>query len=120
MIAFWAHLLLLLDIWSIRVFVSVFGINGELLDSHLFFYVRYSELADYHRLNGRLAKAERLDAIAEAHYQAAPGDEPPEPEEAAMTMPLPQPPVRTNAVSTTRMKQPRAGWPGGFTPEPTR
>lgn len=116
----WAHLRLLLDIWSIKAFVSLVGLNGELLDSHLFFYVRYSELADYHRLRGRLTKAEKLDAIAEAHYQAAPGDdEPPEPEEAVMAMPVPHPPIRTNAVGTTRMKQPRTEWPGGFTPEPT-
>jgi len=116
----WTYLRLLLDICSIKAIVSVFGINGELLDSHLFFYVRYSELADYYRLRGRFAKAGKLDDIAEAHYQAAPGDdEPPEPEEAAMAMPVPQPPIRTNAVGTTRVPQPRTGWPRGFTPEPT-
>jgi hypothetical protein len=115
-----AHVRLLLDIWSVRVFVSVFSLNGELLDSHLFFYVRYSELADYHRSRGRIAKAEKLDAIAETHYQAAPGDDdPPEPEEVAMAMPVPQPLIRTNAVGATRMKHPRTEWPGGFTPAPT-
>jgi hypothetical protein len=38
--------------------------NAELLDSHLFFFERYLDLADYHRLRGRVAKAERLAAIA--------------------------------------------------------
>jgi len=115
-----AHFRLLLDIWSVKVFVSVFCIKGELLDSHLFFYVRYSELADHHRLKGRLAKAEKLDAIAEAHYQAAPGDdEPPEPEEAAMAMPVPQPPIRTRAVGTTYVKRLDTGGPSSLVPSPT-
>jgi hypothetical protein len=43
---------LLLDIWSIKIFVWALGRNGELLDSHLFFYDRYSDLADYHPLAG--------------------------------------------------------------------
>ena len=57
-----------------KLFVWILGRNGELLDSHLFFFDRYMDLADYHRLKGRLAKAERLAAIAEAHYRAAPDD----------------------------------------------
>ena len=84
------------------------GQNGELLDSHLFFFDRYSELADYHRQRGRIAKADSLAAIAEAHYQAAPDDDNP-PEAAAMAMPVPRPPTRTNAVSTTRLKKPSIG-----------
>ena len=48
---------------------------GELLDSHLFFFDRYSELADFHRMRAQAAKADRLAAFAEAHYQAAPDDE---------------------------------------------
>jgi hypothetical protein len=70
-----------------------------LFDSHLFFFDRYSDLADYHRLKGRTAKADRLAALAELHYQAAPGDDDP-PEAAAMAMPRPRSPVNTNAVST--------------------
>jgi len=31
------HLRLLFDIWSMKLFVWLFGQNGELLDSHLFF-----------------------------------------------------------------------------------
>jgi hypothetical protein len=113
-----AHARVLLDIWSMKLFVRMLGRNGKLLDSHLFFFDRYSDLADYHRLKGRLAKAERLAAIAEAHYQAAPDDEPPE--AAAMAMPVPRPPVNTNAVSTTRMTKPPVRRPSGLVPSPTR
>ena len=68
----------MLDIWSMKLFVWLFGQNGELLDSYLFFFDRYSELADEARRNGRIAIADRLGAIAEAHFRAAPDDEPPE------------------------------------------
>jgi len=101
MTAVWVHARLLIDIFSMKLFVRLLGRNGELLDSHLFFFDRYSDLADYHRLIGRTAKADRLAAIAEAHYRAAPDDEPPEAVE--MAMPVPRPPVTTNAVSPTRM-----------------
>jgi len=104
MAAIWAHARLLLDILSMKLFVWILGRNGELLDSHLFFFDRYADLADYHRLNGRTAKAERLAAMAEAHFRAAPDDDPPE--AAAMAMPVPRPPVRTNAVSATRRTRP--------------
>ena len=100
-----AHARLLLDLVSMKIFVWLFGHNGELLDSHLFFFDRYSDLADYHRRQGRIAKADRLAAIAEAHFQAAPDDDEP-PEAAAMAMPVPRPMTSTNAVSTTRVKKP--------------
>ena len=101
----WTHVRLLVDIWSMKLFVWLLGRNGELLDSHLFFFDRYSDLADHHRLMGRAAKAEKFAAIAEAHYQAAPGDDDDAPD-TAMAMPLPRPPLNTNAVSTTRMTKP--------------
>jgi hypothetical protein len=110
----WAHARLLVDIWSMKLFVWMLGQNGEPLDSHLFFFDRYSDLADYHRLKGRAAKAQRLAAIAEAHYQAAPDDEPPE--AAAMAMPVPRPPVNTNAVSTTRITNRSTGRPSDLAP----
>ncbi len=97
MSAIWTHVRLAIDILSMKIFVSLFGKNGELLDSHLFFFDRYSDLADYCRLNGRTSKAERFAAIAESHYQAAPGDDDP-PEAAAMAMPVPRTPIQTNAV----------------------
>ena len=109
---------LLVDIWSMKLFVWMLGRNGELLDSHLFFFDRYSDLADYHRSKGRTAKAARLAAIAEAHYQAAPDDEPPE--TAAMAMPVPRPPVNTNAVSTTRINKPPVGRPSDLMSSPVR
>ena len=103
-----AYARLLADVLSLKIFVWIFGRNGELLDSHLFFFHRYSELADHHRRKGRIAKAARLAAIAKAHHQAAPGDGD-EPPAAAMAMPAPQPPTRTSAVSTTRVQGQSAG-----------
>ena len=107
------------------MFVSVLGHlfawavdpNGGILDSHLFFYDRYSDLAEYHRLNGRTAKADKLAAIAEAYYQAAPDDDD-EPEAAAMAMPVPRFRINTNAVSITRVPKPRADEPSGLSPSP--
>jgi hypothetical protein len=100
-----AHVCLLLDVVSIRILVWAFGRDGELLDSHLFFFDRYSDLADYHRQYGRIAKADRLAVIAEAYYQAAPGDDEPSPA-AAMAMALPRPMISINAVSATPAKKP--------------
>ena len=99
MITALAHARLLVDLLSMKIFVSLFGRHGELLDSHLFFFDKYSELADYHRLKGRTAKADRLAGMAEAHYQAA-HDDPPT--AAAIAMPVPRPPTITSAVSTVR------------------
>src|SRR5215471_7875773 len=100
MSSIWTHALIVLDIASMHVFVwalswtSAVDANGGVLDSHLFFYDRYSDLAEYHRSKGRTAKAERLEAIAEAYYRAAPDDE--GPDAAAMAMPVPRPPINTN------------------------
>jgi hypothetical protein len=121
----WAHARIVIDIVSMKVFVWVLGQlftwavdpNGGILDSHLFFYDRYSDLAQYHRLRGRAAKADRFTAIAEAYYQAAPDDDD-EPEAAAMAMPVPRPPIRTNAVSTTRVPKAREDEPSGLAPSP--
>jgi hypothetical protein len=117
MAGMWAHTCLLIDIWSMKLFVWMLGRNGELLDSHLFFFARYSDLADYHRLKRRVAKAKKLAAIAEAYYQAAPDDDEP-PEAAAMAMPVPRPPIKTNAVSTMRITKPPAGRPSDLRPSP--
>jgi hypothetical protein len=121
----WSHALIVVDIVATKVFVWVLGQlfawavdpNLGILDSHLFFYDRYSELAEHHRLRGRIAKADRLAAIAEAYYQAAPDDDD-EPEAAAMAMPVPGRPINTNAVSTTRVRKPRADEPSGLAPSP--
>jgi len=125
----WSHTRIVVDIMSMKVFVMSMKVfvwvlgkpgavdpNGGILDSHLFFYDRYSDLAEYHRLKGRTVKADRLSAIAEAYYQAAPDDD--EPEAAAMAMPVPRPAINTNAVSTTRVLKPRADEPSGLAPSP--
>ncbi|MDF2758814.1 MAG: hypothetical protein K0S99_1446 [Thermomicrobiales bacterium] len=125
MLAILSHAHIVLDIVSMKVFVWVLGElftwavdpNGGILDSHLFFYDRYSDLADYHHLRGRTAKANRFAAIAEAYYQAAPDDDD-EPEAAAMAMPVPRPRIRTNAVSTTRVPKPREDEPSNLAPSP--
>jgi hypothetical protein len=106
MSALWARVDLLIDIWSMKVFLWLLGQHDEFLDSHLFFFDRYSELAYHYRLAGRTAKAEKFSAIAEAHYQAAPGDDEP-PEAAAMAMPVPRPLLKTNAISTVHVPKPR-------------
>jgi hypothetical protein len=120
-----SHTLIVLDIVSMKVFVWVLeqlftwavDPNGGILDSHLFFYDRYSDLAEYHLSKGRTAKADRLAAIAEAYYQAAPDDDD-EPEAAAIAMPVPRPLVRTNAVSTTQVPTPREHEASGLAPSP--
>src|SRR5262245_61643784 len=76
---------LMIDIWSIKVLVWMFGENGELLDSHLFFFDRYSELSELHRRSGRFFKADVLAAIAEVHYKAAPGDDDDDPKDRKST-----------------------------------
>ena len=121
----WSHVLMILDIASMKVFVWVLGslftwavdANGGVLDSHLFFYDRYSALAEYHRSQGRMEKADELAAIAEAYYQAAPDDDD-EPEAAAMAMPVPRPRLNTNAVSTRRLPKPPSDEPSGLAPFP--
>ena len=105
-------------VWILgQLFTWAVDPNGGILDSHLFFYDRYSALAEYHRLKRRTAKADRLAAIAEAYYQAAPDDDD-EPEAAAMAMPLPRRRINTNAVSTTRVPKPRADKASGLAPSP--
>ena len=107
-------------VWALgELFAWAVDPNGGVLDSHLFFFDRYSNLADYHRLKGRTAKADRLAAIAEVYFKVSPdGDEPPE--AAAMGMPVPRPPVNTNAVSTTRMTKPPVDRPSSLLPSPAR
>ena len=110
-----AHARLLVDIASIALLVRLLGRHGELLDSHLFFFDRYSELADYHRLKGRVAKAERFAAVAEAHWKAT-GDE--DPPAAAMAMPVPWPPVNVTAIGK-RMPRSSDGTPSSLVPSPS-
>ena len=105
MLAGLAVLRLVIDIWSMKLFVRLLGRHGELLDSHLFFYVRYSQLAELHERHGRLARGARLDAIAERYFQLAPDDDDP-PKAAAMALPRPRAWIFTDAVSKTRLPRP--------------
>jgi len=124
MLSIWSHALIVLDIVSMKLFVWALGNlftwaadpNGGILDSHLFFYDRYSDLAEYHRLKGRIGKADQFAAIAAAYYQSSPDDD--GPEAAAIAMPVPRPRVNTNAVSTTGVPKPRADEPSGLAPSP--
>jgi hypothetical protein len=120
----YSHARIVVDIVSMHLFVWVLGRlfggavdpNGGILDSHLFFYDRYSELAEYHRTKGHTAEADGLTAIAEGYYRAAPDDD--EPEAGAMAMPVPRPLTNTNAVSTTRVRKARPAKPSGLAPSP--
>lgn len=119
MLAGLAHLRLILDIWSMKLFVRLLGRHGELLDSHLFFYIRYCQLAELHERHGRLARAARLDAIAERHFQLAPDDGDDDPRKAAaMAMPVPRPRIFTDAVSRTTLPKPRSTNPSHIAPIP--
>lgn len=117
MAGIWIRFCLWLDIWSVKLFVWMLGENGELLDSHLFYFDRYSELAYHHRRNGRIAKADRLAAIAEAHFDLAPDDDEP-PEAAAMAMPVPRPRINTKAVSTVHITKPSDSGRSGLEQSP--
>jgi hypothetical protein len=93
---------LLFDIASMTLFVWLLGTDGELLDSHLFFYVRYTEFAEVLAELGRFREADKSRELAEAHFHLAPDDD--DPPAVAMAMPVPEPTMRTNAVSTKTVK----------------
>jgi hypothetical protein len=128
MASLWAEARLVLDILSMKMFVWALGrlfpwalgTTADVLDSHLFFFDRYSALAACHRLRGRIVKADRFAAIAEAYYSAAPDDDDDPPEAAAMAMPVPRPPVNTNAVSEAWVTRRPAARPSGLRPSPAR
>lgn len=80
------------------MWLASWGRDAELRpEAHLYFFERYSMLAQYHRERGRLEKARRFEAKAEAH-RVEPLDGPPY--AAAMAMPRPRRLVITNAVSS--------------------
>jgi len=79
------------------VWLASWGRDADLTpEAHLYFFDRYSRLAEWHRARGHLAKAKRFDAKAEGHYIDNPGP----PYAAAMAMPRPRRFLFTNAVST--------------------
>jgi hypothetical protein len=101
-----SHWALALDVASAKVMVWVasFGRDAELTrETHLYFFDRYSRLADYHRRRGHIAKAKSFDVKAEAH-RVEPDEGPPY--AAAMAMPRPRHFVRTNAIGSDRNNSP--------------
>ena len=98
---------LLLDLLSAKALVWIASVGGDAdltPEAHLYFFDRYRRLAQYHRARGSVAKAKRLQAKADEHYQAGGGDEPPY--AAAMAMPRPRRLIRTDAVSRSRLGPP--------------
>jgi hypothetical protein len=95
------------DLTAARVLVWVarFGRDAELTrEAHLYFADRYHRLSDVYRARNRMAKANRLEAKAQVHDSAAGYDGPPF--AAAMALPRPRGFIVTNAVSTTRIRDP--------------
>jgi hypothetical protein len=94
-----------LDLLSAKVLVWVAkaGRDAELTpDAHLYFFDRYTRLAELYRARGGLSKASRLQAKAREHY---PGDGGP-PYAAAMAMSRPTRLIKTNAVGKSRLDGP--------------
>jgi hypothetical protein len=91
---------------KVLVWVASAGRDAELTpEAHIYFFDRYRRLAQYHRVRGRLGRAKRLQAKADAHYEASGGGDGP-PYAAAMAMPRPNRFVRTDAVSRNRVDGP--------------
>jgi hypothetical protein len=83
---------------SVLVWLASWGREAELTpEAHLYFFDRYSRLARYYGERGRVVKARRFEAKAEAHRIDDPLGGPPY--AAAMAMPRPRRFVFTNAVS---------------------
>jgi hypothetical protein len=102
------------SLWSLRldlasakllVWMASVGREAELRpEAHLYFFDRYSRLAQAYRRRGREAKARVYSAKAEEHYRAGGGDGPPY--AAAMGMPRPRRLVTTDARSDRSLPPP--------------
>lgn len=102
-----SHWLLSLDLASARVLVwfASFGREVELTrQAHLYFFDRYSRLAEHHRAHGHAAKARYFRAKADEHRVVEFDHEPPF--SAAMAMPRPRRFVYTDAVGRHRLDPP--------------
>src|SRR5262245_15856932 len=89
---------------KVLVWIASVGRDAELTtDAHIYFYDRYSRLAQYHRTRGHIAKASRFLMKADEHYRAGGGGPP---YAAAMAMPRPSRFVTTDAISRRRMDGP--------------
>jgi hypothetical protein len=99
-----SHLALVLDLTSARAlaWIATRSPGAELTpEAHLFFYDRYTRLAAWHRKHGHSARAVRISAKAEEHWEASGGSGPPY--AAAMALPRPRAWVGTDAVSRRRL-----------------
>lgn len=88
------------------MWVASAGRDAELTPAaHMYFFDRYSRLAQYHRARGRLGRAMQLQGRAEEHYRLGGGGDGP-PYAAALAMPRPDRFLRIDAVSRNRMDGP--------------
>jgi hypothetical protein len=90
---------------KVLVWVASVGRDAELTpEAHIYFFDRYQRLADYHLRRGHNARARRLQAKADEHFQLCGGDGPPY--AAAMGMPRPRHWLATDAVSRHHFRGP--------------
>jgi hypothetical protein len=102
------------SLWSLRfdlmsanvlVWIARIGRDPELLpETHLYFFDRYSRLAQVYSRRGSQARAQALRERAAEHYRAGGGDGPPY--AAAMGMPRPRQWVMTDARSDRAVRPP--------------
>ena len=97
-----------LDLITAKALVWVVSVGRAQLttEAHLYFFDRYQRLAEYHRRRGHKARAQRLQARADEHYNLGGGEGPPY--AAAMGMPRPTHWLATDAVSRHHLKGPDA------------
>jgi hypothetical protein len=90
---------------KVLVWVASVGRDADLTsEAHIYFFDRYQRLAEQHRRRGHHARARRLQAKADEHYELGGGDGPPY--AAAMGMLRPRHWVATDAVSRPRSRGP--------------
>jgi hypothetical protein len=95
-----------LDLMTAKILVWVASRRDLELtpEAHMYFFDRYQRLAKYHQQRGHNARARRLHAKADEHYELGGGDGPPY--AAAMGMPRPRCWLATDAVSRHHLKGP--------------
>ena len=89
-----------LDVASTRILVWVVSVGRDpelTTEAHLYFFDRYSRLADCYRRRGNAVRARRMQAKADEHARNGGWDGPPY--AAAMSMPRPTRWFATDAVS---------------------
>jgi hypothetical protein len=90
---------------QVLVWMASVGRDADLTsEAHIYFFDRYQRLAECHRRRGHHARARRLQAKADEHYQLGGGDGPPY--AAAMGMPRPRHWFATDAVSRSQFRGP--------------